>query len=146
MTDFDPTPTAFKSRLKRFGKRLIHSENMLRGIGVASFLESLIVPIPLETILIPLLQARRERMFLISTIVLAGCLLGAIVGYGIGHLMFEAVGSELVSYFSSAEQFEKVRKEMNEKGFWFILSMGITPLPFQIAMLAAGVTGYSCSC
>ena len=28
-------------------------------------------------------------------------------------------------------------------GFWFIISVGVIPIPFQIAMLAAGATSYS---
>jgi membrane protein YqaA with SNARE-associated domain len=143
MSDSGPAPPPRISRLRRFGLRLIYSKKALWGIGVASFLEALIVPIPLETILFPLLQARRRQVFLISTIVLIGCLLAAMVGYGIGRFVFGAVGSDLVSYLASPEQFEEGHRHMNEKGFWYIFTIGITPVPFQIATLAAGATGYS---
>jgi len=36
-----------------------------------------------------------------------------------------------------------VRMRMEEDGFWLIVSVGVVPIPFQIAMLAAGATGYS---
>jgi len=32
---------------------------------------------------------------------------------------------------------------MESQGFWFVLTLGIVPVPFQIAMLAAGATKYS---
>ena len=32
---------------------------------------------------------------------------------------------------------------MQEQGFWFVMTLGIVPIPFQIAMLAAGATKYS---
>jgi len=32
---------------------------------------------------------------------------------------------------------------MEKNGFWFIFSTGVTPVPLQIAMLAAGVSQYS---
>ena len=32
---------------------------------------------------------------------------------------------------------------MQQKGFWFVISVGILPIPFQIAMLTAGVLKYS---
>ena len=32
---------------------------------------------------------------------------------------------------------------MQEQGFWYVLSVGIIPVPFQIAMLAAGAAKYS---
>ena len=131
------------SRLKQLGKRLIHSKSMLPGIGVASFLESTIVPIPLETILIPLMQARRKQIFVICTVALAGCVLGAITGYAIGYFIFDAVGDQIVSLISTEAQFENIKEQMELKGFWFIITVGITPIPFQIAMLAAGALKYS---
>ncbi|HKL14549.1 MAG TPA: VTT domain-containing protein [Balneolaceae bacterium] len=132
-----------RSKLKQFGKRLIYSKYMLPGIGLASFLESTIVPIPLETILIPLMQARRKQLFIISTMALAGCILGAFAGYAIGYFIFDAVGEQIVSLLSSQEQFENAKQQMQQKGFWFVISVGILPIPFQIAMLTAGVLKYS---
>lgn len=129
--------------IKRFALRLIYSKHMLWGIGVASFLEAIIVPIPLETILIPLMHARRKEIFVISTIALLGCVFAAAVGYVIGYFVFDAIGAQLVSLVSTQEQFEQVSQKMQEEGFWFVFSVGIIPIPFQIAMLAAGATQYS---
>lgn len=146
----DSTPSDSKSgngkkssKFKRYGEKLIYSKHMLWGIGLASFLEAIIVPIPLETILLPLMQARRKQLFTIATVVLAGCILAAILGYFIGYFVFDAVGPKIVSWVSTPEQFENVKQQMESKGFWFVFSVGIIPIPFQIAMLAAGVTKYS---
>lgn len=132
-----------RARLKELGQRLIHSKYMLPGIGLASFLESTIVPIPLETILLPLMQARRKQIFVICTMALAGCILGAFAGYTIGYYIFDAVGDQIVSLLSTPEQFENVKQQMEQKGFWFVLTVGVAPIPFQIAMLAAGALKYS---
>ena len=133
------------SRLKLFGLRLVHSRYMIPGIGLASFLESTVIPIPLETILLPLMQARRKQMFIISTMALAGCILGALAGYTIGYFIFDAIGEQIISLISTQEQFEIVKQQMQQKGFWFVLTVGIAPIPFQIAMLAAGTLKYSLS-
>lgn len=130
-------------RLKQFGQRLIHSKYMLPGIGFASFLESTVVPIPLETILLPLMQAKRKQIFVISTMALAGCILGALAGYTIGYFIIDTIGDQIVSLISTQEQFEEVKQQMQQKGFWFVLTVGIAPVPFQIAMLAAGTLKYS---
>ena len=45
---------------------------MMPALGIASFLESIIVPIPLEAILIPLMQKQRHRLWLLATIALLG--------------------------------------------------------------------------
>ncbi|MDO6442805.1 MULTISPECIES: YqaA family protein [unclassified Marinobacter] len=131
------------ARIKQLTIRLIYSRHAFWGLGLASFLESILIPIPLEALLIPLMQARRSQIFILSTIALLGCLVGASVGYFVGYFVFDAIGQQLVEMVSTPEQFESVRGRMEEDGFWFILSVGVIPVPFQIAMLAAGATSYS---
>ena len=131
------------ARIKRWATRMIYSRHAFWGLGIASFLESILIPIPLEAILVPLMQARRNQIFLLSTIALLGCLAGAAVGYFVGYYVFDAIGPRLVEVVSTPEQFEHVRVRMEQDGFWFIVSVGVIPIPFQIAMLAAGATSYS---
>lgn len=116
---------------------------MLRGLTIASFLESTIVPIPLEAVLIPLMQAKREQIWLIALMATLGCIIGALFGYALGYFLFDFVGDALVQYFATPEQFESVKQKMADNGFWFVMTLGIVPIPFQIAMLAAGATKYS---
>lgn len=116
---------------------------MLSGITTASFLESTIVPIPLEAVLVPLMQARREKLWLIALMATVGCIVGALFGYALGYYLFDVVGDWVINTFSSPEQFENVRLQMQDQGFWFVMTLGIIPIPFQIAMLAAGATKYS---
>lgn len=124
-------------------KKLIHSKNMLGGIGLASFLESTIVPIPLEALLVPLMQKRREKLWLIATITTLGCMLGALAGYAIGYFLFDLMRDLIMQYITTEEQFSSFKNTMEKQGFWFIFSTGITPVPLQLAMLAAGVSQYS---
>ena len=128
---------------KRFGKKLIYSKHMLWGIGLASFLEAIIVPIPLETILIPLMQARRKQLFLIAFIALSACIVAAGVGYAAGYFLFDAIGDQIIELVSTQEQFDDIKRKMEANGFWFVFSVGVTPVPFQVAMLAAGATQFS---
>jgi len=131
------------SSLKDKTRKLIESQHMLRGVALASFLESTVIPIPLEAILVPLMQARRDRLWRIALMATLGCALGALLGYAIGYALFDLVGDWLVGALSSPEQFEEVRQQMSQEGFWFVMTLGIAPIPFQLAMLAAGATGYS---
>lgn len=132
-----------KQKIKQKTKQLIHSKHTLSGITVASFLESTIVPIPLEAVLIPLMQARRDQLWLIALMATLGCILGAIFGYALGYYLFDLVGDWLIETFSNQAQFERVTDNMEQQGFWFVLTLGVAPIPFQIAMLAAGATKFS---
>jgi len=129
--------------IKERANKLINSKHMLTGIGVASFLESTIVPIPLEALLIPLMQTRREKIWIIATVTTLGCLVGALVGYAIGFYLFDVFRDFIMQYITNEQQFEKFQSAMDKQGFWFIFSTGITPVPLQIAMLAAGFSKYS---
>ncbi|ALS31994.1 hypothetical protein PTRA_a0664 [Pseudoalteromonas translucida KMM 520] len=134
---------AIQQKLKQKTRNFIESKHMLSGITVASFLESTIVPIPLEAVLVPLMQARREKLWLIALMATLGCIVGALFGYALGYYLFDAVGDWIINSFSSPEQFENVKQQMHNQGFWFVITLGIVPIPFQIAMLAAGATKYS---
>lgn len=116
---------------------------MLYGITLASFLESTIVPIPLETILVPLMQARRDKMWLIALLTLLGCLFGALLGYFIGLFLFDLLREQIMTYVTTEQQFAYFQEQMNTHGFWFVFSTGVTPIPLQVAMLLAGVSAYS---
>ncbi|KPH94347.1 alkaline phosphatase [Pseudoalteromonas porphyrae] len=129
--------------IKQKTRQFIDSKHMLSGITVASFLESTIVPIPLEAVMVPLMQARREKLWLIALMATIGCIFGALVGYALGYYLFDMVGDWVINSFSSPEQFEQVKQKMQAQGFWFVMTLGIVPIPFQIAMLAAGATKYS---
>ena len=131
------------ARLKERTRKLKNSENMLSGVTIASMLESTIVPIPLEAVLVPLMQVRRDKLWLIALMATLGCLFGAIIGYGIGYFLFDLLGDWVIETFSDQQQFEMVKEKMQNQGFWFVLTLGIAPIPFQIAMLAAGATKYS---
>lgn len=127
---------------KRF-KTMIHSKYMLSSIALASFLESLVIPIPLETLLVPLMQARREKLWLIASVTTIGCLVGALIGYYIGYFLFDILRDPIMTYITTEAQFEQFQQQMSQHGFWFIFSTGVTPIPLQIAMLTAGLTSYS---
>ena len=128
---------------KELGSRLVNSKYMLWGVCLASLLESLIIPIPLEAILIPLMQARRERLWAISFMALLGCMAGAAIGYAIGYFIFDLIGQQVIEMWFSAAQFESIRQQIHSHGFWYVFTIGVTPIPFQLAMLAAGATGYT---
>ncbi len=129
--------------LRRIRHELSHSRYGMPVLFGASFLETTIVPIPIEVVLIPFMTANRHRIWWIATVALAGCLLGALVGYGVGYFLFESVGRWLIETAGWQAHFDAFQQQFRTHGFWAIVAVAITPIPFQVAMLLAGVTGYS---
>ena len=134
---------ALSKKVQRKTRELIDSKHMLKSITLASFLESTIVPIPLEAILIPLLQAKRELLWKIALMATIGCVIGALFGYALGYYLFDVFGDWLITTFFNEQQFNNVQQKMQAQGFWFVMTLGIAPIPFQVAMLAAGATKFS---
>lgn len=122
--------------------RLAASRHDLTLIGALSFMEALIIPIPLELVLIPYMIKEHARAWPIATAALVGCLVGALVGYGIGLTLFETVGRWLLEALNYTEQFGVFQQRFQQDGFWAIVMVGVVPIPFQVAMLVAGAASY----
>lgn len=127
---------------ERWAQGLAHSPSGLWLIGIASFLETIIVPIPIEVVLIPYMLARRDLLWSIALVTTLGCLLASAVGYGFGFFLYGSVGQKLIETMGWGQDFQTFQRWFDDSGFWAILAIGVVPIPFQVAMLAAGVSGY----
>lgn len=131
------------NRVAEWSRRIGASRWGDAGLAFASFSETIVVPIPMELVLIPHMQANRERLWWLATVTLLGCLAGALLGYGVGLLLFESLGRWALETFGWQQDFEIFRTWFEAYGFWAIVAIGIVPIPFQTAMLLAGLTHYS---
>lgn len=134
---------AFQSkRAKRWFDRLNGSKHMMWFLGVLSFLETIIIPVPIEVILIPLMAINRKRLWTIATVTTAGCLLASIVGYGVGMVLYQSLGTWFIETMGMQSAYESFQGFFDQYGFIAILALGILPIPFQVAMITAGLSGY----
>ena len=108
-----------------------------------SFLEAIVIPIPLEAVLVPYMLARRDILWRIAGLALAGFLVAAVLGYLIGALAFNTLGIWLIEAMGWQEAFGDVRQLFDRHGFWALLLIGLLPIPSQVAMLAGGAFGFS---
>ena len=115
---------------------------MMPALGVASFLESLVLPIPLEALLVPLMQKRRDRLWWLAGVALLGCVAGAALGYVVGYGFMQTLGLRFVEWTGQQDTLDQAEGLMGRHGFWFVVGVSVMPVPFQIAMLAAGATKY----
>jgi membrane protein YqaA with SNARE-associated domain len=64
---------------------------------------------------------------------------GALVGYGIGHLAWATLGQTLVEIYGQADNFQRYQKLVEDWGLWIIIAKSFTPIPFKFIAIAAGV-------
>lgn len=134
---------AFRSaRARKWFDRLNGSRYMMWFLGITSFLETIIIPIPIEVVLIPLMALNKNRIWTIATVTTVGCLVASILGYGVGMLLYESVGTWFISAMNMQSAYGSFQTYFNQYGFVAILTLGILPIPFQVAMITAGLSGY----
>jgi|TARA_B100000700_G_scaffold267573_3_gene307514 membrane protein YqaA with SNARE-associated domain len=122
--------------------RLSASRHALWLLGLASVLETLLVPVPIEVILIPWMIAEPQRRWRLAGVALAGNLLAALIGYGLGNLAMAQWGDVLLPLFGGEAAYQTFQARFLDNGFVAILAVGVIPIPFQTAMLVAGASDY----
>ena len=93
-------------RTKQWIERINGSKNMLWLLGTLSFLETIILPIPIELVLIPLMAANKQRIWLLATVTTAGCLVASLVGYGVGMLLFQSIGTWFLEFMGMQNSYQ----------------------------------------
>ena len=106
-----------------------------------AFLEATALPIPIEAVMVPYMQMRRDIMWRLAVIALAGFMCSALLGYAVGNLLFDSVGAPLLAWTGWTGSFEAVQARLAGDGFWAMLLVGLTPLPTQVLMIGAGSIG-----
>lgn len=123
-------------------ERLERSPHALTLLFLASMAETLVVPIPIELVLIPWMLWHPERKWAIAGVALAGNLAAASIGYGLGAFAMERWGPALLGWFGDPTVYEELVERFEEDGFMTVVSIAVVPIPFQLAMLASGAAGY----
>ena len=111
------------------------------ALGAVSFIESSVFPIPPDTLLIPMVIAKREKAFFYATICTITSVIGGLLGYFIGALLFDAVAEPLLAFYGYADKFASFTARYNEWGVWIVLIAGLTPFPYKVITIASGATG-----
>lgn len=130
-------------RLYDWTMRLSTGPYAERSLGAVSFAESSFFPIPPDLILIPMVIANKRiwlRAALIATIT---SVLGALLGYAIGAVLFETIGRPLIEFYHAQPTFDRLVGWYDQWGGLGILAGAITPLPYKILTIFSGTVGYS---
>jgi membrane protein YqaA with SNARE-associated domain len=121
---------------------LSKGKQALPTLAAVSFAESSFFPIPPDVILIPMALANPHKARLYALVCTVASVLGGILGYAIGALLFDTVGQWLISLYGYGESVEAFREAYVKWGAWVILIKGLTPIPFKIVTIASGFAGY----
>ena len=76
---------------------------------IVSFAESSFFPIPPDVILIPMVLAKRAKAFIYASLCTLSSVVGGILGYLIGLLLFNSIGIFLVNFYNLDESLNEFK-------------------------------------
>jgi membrane protein YqaA with SNARE-associated domain len=132
--------------LKRLYDRVIAlsgSPHALLVLAALSFAESSFFPVPPDVVLVPMVLADRSKARLYALVCTVASVLGGLLGYAIGALLYDTLGAWLISAYGYGDSFEAFRDAYAKWGAWIILIKGMTPIPYKIVTIASGFAGYN---
>ena len=112
-------------------------------MGVISFLESSVFPIPPDTMLIPMSLARPDRAWFYAHVCTVTSVAGGVLGYAVGALLYDSVGHWLIQLYGYGDKVDAFRAAYAQWGAWIILLKGLTPIPYKIVTITSGFAGYN---
>lgn len=105
------------------------------GLIFVSFADSSFFPIPPDFLLIPMGIANPDRALFYAFITTVASVLGAILGWFIG----KKIGRPFLKYIISEKRIETVERYFNKYGSMAILIAGLTPIPYKVFTIFAGI-------
>ena len=113
------------------------------ALAAVSFAESSFFPVPPDVMLVPMILARPDRAWFYATVCTAASVVGGILGYLIGYLLYDSLGAWLFQIYGLTEGADAFRHSYAEYGHWIILLKGLTPIPYKLVTITSGFAGYN---
>jgi len=116
-------------------------------LGIMSFIESFIFPIPPDILIIPMTIAKKHDWIKIALIATVGSVLGACLGYFIGYVFFNEIGIKIFELYG-VDNTSFLKDKMSSEGgtiAWLTLLAiaGFTPVPFKLLTITSGFVHFN---
>lgn len=112
------------------------------AIGTWAFLQSALVPGPVDALLVPLGIADPPKAYRFAWAAVFGAVMGALVSFAAGALAYDTVGIRVLDLFGVEGQgIEVWRGRFQRQGWWVVFLSTITPVSAKLVSVAAGAFG-----
>ncbi|OGU62364.1 MAG: cytochrome B [Ignavibacteria bacterium RBG_13_36_8] len=136
--------------LRKLYDWVLHWANTPSGpiaLFLLSFAEASFFPIPPDALLIALILGARHKAFKFALNCTAASMLGAFLGYGIGHFVWWGIDNSFspiaMFFFNNIPGFTEklfydVKFLYDQWDFWIIFAAGFTPIPYKVFTITGG--------
>lgn len=125
-------------KLYRWAMRVADSPKAMWALGLISFLESMILPLPVDAVSTPMMLANKRKIWLIVLVAGIASVLGGIAGYAIGYYLYEWAGRPIIEFYGYEQQYANIAKQIADRDWELVLIGGLTPIPYKLVAIAAG--------
>lgn len=131
--------TLYNWTLRWAGSR--HAET---AMGVVSFVESSVFPIPADALFIPMCLSRPERAMRYALIATVTSVLGGILGWVIGFYAFDLIARPLLEFYGKMAAFEQLKAATGDGAILVMLvTSGLSHLPpMKVVTILSGVVAF----
>ena len=105
------------------------------ALALGSFAESIIFPIPVDVLLMPMSLLNPPMAIWFAMVAMVASVLGGIAGYWV-RLRF---GRPVLHRFVSPAKADSAERLFNKYGAWAVVVAAITPIPYKVFTISAGV-------
>ncbi|MCH7630198.1 MAG: DedA family protein, partial [Proteobacteria bacterium] len=107
-------------------------------LALVAFVEASFFPVPPHPLLGLMCLAEPKKAVRFAAIATIASVLGGVVGYAIGHFLYDSIGTQLLAALHLTQSFPKAACYLREYGVEIIVIKGATPIPFKLLTITAG--------
>ena len=130
-------------RLYHWTLTLSESVHAPYALALIAFAESSFFPVPPDVILVPMSLARPNRALFYAMICTIASVLGGMLGYAIGALLYDTLGLWLIQLYHYGDKAATLQATFQANGWWIILLKGLTPIPFKLVTIVSGLAHFN---
>ncbi len=114
-----------------------------RWLAFFSFADGGLFPFPPHPLLGLMCLAEPKKAVRFALITTIMSTLGGLLGYAIGHFLYDTVGAQLLAALGLTHKFPVAACYLREKGWIIIVVKAATPIPFLLISVTAGFINFS---
>lgn len=121
------------------------SRHAASALGIISFVESSVFPIPADVIFIPMCLSRPGRAMRYAVIATVTSVLGGMFGWALGHYAFELIARPILEAYDKLGAFEALKAQAGDGAILVMLvTSGLAHMPpMKVVTILAGVIAFN---
>lgn len=116
----------------------VHSPHGLTWLATLFFIEASFFVVPVDPLLILFCIEDNRRSFFYAAVATIASVTGGLFGYLIGAVLWEHIGTTLVTWLISEATFNNLVIKYKEHEALAVLIGGFTPIPYKAITISAG--------